>query len=102
MAKIQEIIGDDNSESNLTLLEDFTDTFDDLSSKANKGAGEWEEKYNDVNTKYTDLQKRYKERFFSGISNVKDNNTNYVPDPEPEEPDTAETITFNDLFTEKE
>ncbi len=101
MKKVAEIIGDNTDEKNIALLEDLTDTYDELTHKANEGAGEWEKKYNDVNTKYGDLQKRYKERFFNGTpSSSKE--TEYVPEPEPETPDPAETITFNDLFETKE
>lgn len=101
MNKIKEIVGDATDEANLTLIEDFTDTFDDLTHKATEGAGDWEKKYNDVNTKYGDLQKRYKERFFNGTPN-KGDDSSYVPDPEPETPDPAETIVVDDLFETKE
>lgn len=101
MKKIAEIVGESTDEANLKLIEDFTDTFDDLTHKATEGAGDWEQKFNDVNTKYGDLQKRYKERFFSGVPN-NTINPSYVPDPEPQTPDPAETIVVDDLFETKE
>ena len=45
--------------------------------------------------KYTQAQKRYRERFFGGAPEVKEE--------EPEEkPDEAETINFDDLFKKEE
>ena len=45
--------------------------------------------------KYAQAQKRYRERFFGGASDIKEE--------EPEEkPDEAETINFDDLFKKEE
>ena len=52
--------------------------------------------------KYDELTKKYKERFFSGDNTPKTKEeTTDIPVPEAEEPDKAETITFDDLFSDK-
>lgn len=68
----------------LSILEDISDTYDDLSSKANT---DWEGKYNEVLT-------AYRTRFTEGAAAVD------VPDPEPDEP-TGPT-TFEELFKEED
>lgn len=67
----------------LSILEDISDTYDDLSSKANT---DWEGKYNEVLT-------AYRTRFTEGAAVD-------VPATEPEEP-TGPT-TFEELFTKEE
>lgn len=59
-------LGDDNSDSVLSLVEDITDTFDSLTG--NTGGENWEQKYKDNDAAW---RKKYRDRFF-GKNNDKD------------------------------
>lgn len=94
--RLSKRIGEDTSDEAMKDMEDFTDTYNALSSKAEGDAAEWKRKYeeNDANWK-----KRYKSRFFSSGGNV-----NY-PEPEDDgdDPDDKElaratSIHLSDLF----
>lgn len=58
---IKNNVGDDESEEVLEFITNMTDTYDEL-TKRNKG-------YNELETKFNNLKKEYKERFFSGGGN---------------------------------
>lgn len=84
LERLNKLAGEDQNEEAVSLLEDFSDTFD---SVQNPGS-DWEDKYKT-------LEKKYRERFFSGSNNDK------KPDPEPEadEEDWYENpVTFDDFF----
>lgn len=94
--RLSHILGEDTSDEALKNMEDFTDTYNALSSKAEGDAAEWKRKYEENDATW---KKRYKARFFSSGGNV-----NY---PEPDEDDDdddntelkrATSIHLNDLF----
>ena len=93
MARINERVGDDNSDDALSFIEDMTDTFDNLSSNNNED--EWEKKYNELDTKW---REKYKARFMSPGTD-----SQRVIDEQEEDikGDGTET-TFDDLFKERE
>lgn len=79
-------LGEDTGDDALTLIEDITDTFTDLESRATDPEN-WHERYNQLDTEW---RQRYRDRFY-------DDNT-----PPPDEPDEPETImSFSDLFKEE-
>lgn len=94
LSRISERIGDDNSDEAISLIEDFSDTFDDLESKTNSD-GEWKQKYEKLDNEW---RNKYKERFFK---------TETTPDKVKEEQkddviDDGKEVTFDDLFEERE
>ena len=60
--RLSKRIGEDTSDEGLKDMEDFTDTYNALSSKAEGDAAEWKRKYEDNDAMW---KKRYKARFFS-------------------------------------
>lgn len=76
-------IGEDTGDDALTLIEDISDTYDDLETKS-KDPENWHEKYNQLDA---DWRKRYKERFYN----------NEADEPE-EMQDPPEVRSFADLF----
>lgn len=86
-------VGNDTSDDAISFLEDMTDTYNELSNKAENDGQDWERKYNELNESW---KKRYQHRFYSG------NGGTYNPPAEEDKPDrpTAETITVEDLFKE--
>jgi hypothetical protein len=92
IARISPLLGDDNSDENLTLLEDITDT-------VNAGASDtqWE-------TKYNDLAKRYRQRFESAEGEQFHKEEKKKEEEEVKktaEEEKAENITIEDLFKEE-
>lgn len=85
---IQLMVGDTPSDEDLSLIEDFTDTFSDMETRA-KDTTDWHAKYEENDTAW---RKRYAERF-SG-SPAPD-----VPDPIEDEPKPI-NYTFKNLFKE--
>lgn len=79
-------------DSTLELVGDLTDTFADYETRISKAADE-RKQLDDS------WRARYRERFFHGTSTPTQNT-----EPFPKEPDDnpAESITIDDLFTEKE
>ena len=92
---LKEMFGNDNSDGTLSLLEDVSDTYDDMSSQIEK-SGEWKNKY-ERNDK--EWREKYKERFFSKPADNDDalldppTGANTESNTEPKKP-----MTFDDLF----
>lgn len=93
MTRINERVGDDNSDDALSFIEDMTDTFDDLSSTNN--TEEWEKKYNALDTKW---REKYKARFMSAGTDP----NSVIDEQEEDIKDDGLETTFDDLFTERE
>ena len=92
LASIKSKFGDDVSDETISLLEDISDTLD-----TTKDGAEWKKKYDENDRQW---REKYTSRFYDG-GGEKDK-----PDDKPDEKDAEEekasTVTFNDLFTEKE
>ena len=93
--RLSKILGDDTSEEALQNMEDFTDTYNALSTKAEGDAAEWKRKYEENDATW---KKRYKARFFSSGGNV-----SFPEEDEPEGEDDKElkratSIHLDDLF----
>lgn len=89
MALIKDKFGEDTSDETLAFLEDISDTFNDLETKASGDGEDWKEKYEQNDKEW---REKYKERFFSAEPTTKD------PDPEPEDNSPK---TYEELFDVK-
>lgn len=100
MNNLKSRVGDDTSDEALKYLEDMTDTFNELEKKAqgNKKSDEdWKKEINEVENKW---RTKYRERFFnSDASGGKEDDPMVTPTPD--EPKPEESITIDDLFSEK-
>lgn len=89
--RLQERFGESDKEEDISFLEDLTDTFDSLDA-----SGPVKE-LEDIKTKYNDLLKKYRDRFFEKGSEPSE--------PELEDPEPVETevkkYRFDELFTEE-
>ena len=91
-ARMQERMGDDTSDEAISFLEDMTDTYNDLESRANGDGVDWEQKYKDNDAAW---KAKYRHRFFNG------DNRNVPMDDSTDDSDVgtnAEAITVDDLF----
>lgn len=93
--KIRERIGTDGSEEATLFLEDMTDTYNDLESRANNSGGEWERKYHELDESW---RNRYRHRFFNGGST---DVIDYREDSKDEDEYDPEEVTIDSLFNEK-
>lgn len=63
---------EDNEERNLSQIEDFVDTYNDLENRTVND--EWK-------AKYEDLRRKYRERFFTGETMEPEKQEDEKPDP---------------------
>lgn len=82
-------VGDNTDDETISLLEDVSDTFTDLETRANGDGEDWKTKYKENDKLW---RERYTNRFFSK-----------EPEPDPKldpEPEPEVKKTFSDLFKE--
>lgn len=91
LQQVNSIIGENSSDESLSLIENVTDTFNDLSTKAtNNDAEQWKNKYEENDKAW---REKYKSRFMTGGTE---------PPEQPEPPETPKKRTFDSLFKEGE
>lgn len=90
MSSIRARIGDDQSDEAIALVEDFSDTYDDMQSKANGDGKDWKTMYEQNDQEW---RKKYRDRFFNNDGNT-DNNNDYESDGE------DKPLTYENLFKE--
>lgn len=93
MTSMNAVLGERTDDEALNFIQDFTDTYDDLSSHTGTYT---EEQYNDLDASW---RKKYKERFFAGGTSDSDDDMVQPNKRKKEEPKREETITIKDLFT---
>ena len=91
LEQIQSRFGEDTSDETISFLEDVTDTFTDLETRASGDGEDWEKKYHDLDDEW---RKKYRDRFFS--PEVNDNSGDEVVDTNLED-DSPKT--YDDLFS---
>lgn len=100
LTKIKTLVGDDKGDDSIALLEDVSDTFDDMESKS-KDQTDWKKKYeeNDAN-----WRQKYRDRFFEGGTKDRedhqDEDNNNGGAGKPEEPELK--TKFEELFEKGE
>lgn len=95
--RLSKRIGDDTSDEGLKDMEDFTDTYNALSTKAEGDAAEWKRKYEENDATW---KKRYKARFFSSGGNVSFPTDEELDDESEEDKELkrATSVHIKDLF----
>ena len=81
-------VGEQTDDETIAFLEDITDTFSDLETKAKGDGTDWKSKYEENDAEW---RKKYTERFYSSDPNP------YQEPPKPD--DTPTPKTFAELFT---
>ena len=89
--QLNNVIGENTSDEVISLIENVTDTFNDLSTKvANNEAETWKNKYEENDKAW---REKYKSRFMTGGTE---------PPEQPEPPELPQKRTFDSLFKEEE
>lgn len=89
---ITALVGENNDDNVLTIMEDVSDTFADFESKT-KDATDWKQKYEQNDNEW---RQRYKERFMEGTTDEPETNNSFVAEESKPTP-----MTFDDLFTKE-
>lgn len=91
---VQTRIGEDTSDEAIAFIEDMTDTYNDLETRAAGDGVDWKQRYEELDEKW---KKKYSHRFFSGGRTMR---TVLAEEPEEEATDNSDKITYKDLFKE--
>lgn len=92
LEQIQSRFGEDTSDETISFLEDVTDTFTDLETRASGDGEDWKAKYEENDREW---RQKYRDRFFS--PEVNDNVGDTVIDTDLEDDEPPKT--YEDLFS---
>lgn len=87
LASLKQSFGDNTDDATLSLIEDVTDTYDDLNSKAKPDGEDWKAEAERIDKEW---RQKYHDRFFNPVEDEKDPLD--AGDPEPKK------YRFEDLF----
>lgn len=92
LERIRSITGSENAESDesISLLEDISDTFEDLSAQVSQ-AGDYKKKYEENDAEW---RKRYRDRFFSATGEDE------IPGKDDPAEEHETKVTYESLFKE--
>lgn len=96
MNAVRGLAGDNADDNTLTMIENFTDTFNDLETRANDTT-DWKSKYEQNDNEW---REKYKARFFDG--NAGTTPADVTKDQKEDITDDGKDISFDDLFKERE
>ena len=87
LTSLKQTFGDNTDDATLSLIEDVTDTYDDLNSKAKPDGKDWKAEAERIDKEW---RQKYHDRFFNPVEDEKDPLD--AVDPEPKK------YRFEDLF----
>lgn len=90
MGAIRARIGEDKSDEAISLVEDISDTLDDIQSKTTSDGTDWKAKYEENDATW---RQKYRDRFFS--------NPETKEDETEDEGGEIKTLTYDELFKEE-
>lgn len=96
MNAVKGLAGDNADDSTLTMIENFTDTFNDLETRASDTT-DWKAKYEQNDNEW---REKYKARFFEGKEGT--DSTTVMREQKEDITDDGKDISFDDLFKERE
>lgn len=96
MSAVKGLAGDSADDNTLTMIENFTDTFNDLEARASDTT-DWKAKYEQNDNEW---REKYKARFFEGKEDT--DPTKEMREQKEDITDDGKDISFDDLFKERE
>lgn len=96
MSAVKSLAGDSADDNTLTMIENFTDTFNDLESRASDTT-DWKTKYEQNDNEW---REKYKARFFEGGEGT--DTIEVMREQKEDINDDGKDISFDDLFKERE
>ena len=96
MSAVKGLAGDSADDNTLTMIENFTDTFNDLEARASDTT-DWKTKYEQNDNEW---REKYKARFFEGSAGA--DPATVIKEQKEDITDDGKEISFDDLFKERE
>ena len=96
MNAVKGLAGDSADDNTLAMIENFTDTFNDLEARASDTT-DWKTKYEQNDNEW---REKYKARFFEGKEGTEP--TEILREQKEDITDDGKGISFDDLFNERE
>jgi hypothetical protein len=96
MNAVKGLAGDSADDNTLTMIENFTDTFNDLEARASDTT-DWKTKYEQNDNEW---REKYKARFFEGKEGI--DPSEVLRKQKEDITDDGKDISFDDLFKERE
>lgn len=96
MNAVKGLAGDSADDNTLAMIENFTDTYNDLEARASDSIN-WQEKYIQNDNEW---REKYKARFFEGKEGT--DPTRVMQQQKEDITDDGKDISFDDLFKERE
>jgi hypothetical protein len=96
MNTVRGLAGDNADDNTLAMIENFTDTFNDLETRA-KDTTDWKAKYEQNDNEW---REKYKARFFEGSAGT--DPATVIKEQKEDITDDGKEISFDDLFQERE
>ena len=96
MNAVKGLAGDNADDNTLAMIENFTDTFNDLETRA-KDTTDWKAKYEQNDNEW---REKYKARFFEGGAGT--DPAIVIKEQKEDITDDGKEISFDDLFKERE
>lgn len=101
MDSLSKVIGENNSDDVLALLEDVSDTLDTANTDLSAKLQEAEDKYNELDKSW---RAKYRSRFLQSKEDAAEQDDDFKKEQEEQEQkdeqeERAENVSFDDLFT---
>ena len=96
MNAVKGLAGDNADDNTLAMIENFTDTFNDLETRA-KDTTDWKAKYEQNDNEW---REKYKARFFEGDAGT--DPATVISKQREDITDDRKELSFDDLFRERE
>lgn len=96
LERLNTLVGEDNSDESLQIIEDFTDTFDNLGTQNDNNDNEnWKQKYEELDATW---RQKYRDRFMNSQTTEED----VIEDQEDNVESDGEMKEYDELFEERE
>ena len=95
LERLNTLVGEDNSDEALQIIEDFTDTFDNLGTQNDNDNEDWKQKYEELDATW---RQKYRDRFMNSQTTEED-----VIEEQKDNVETdGELKEYDELFEERE
>lgn len=96
LERLNTLVGEDNSDEALQIIEDFTDTFDNLDTQNDNNDNEnWKQKYEELDATW---RQKYRDRFMNSQTTEED----VIEEQEDNVESDGEMKEYDELFEERE
>ena len=96
LERLNTLVGEDNTDEALQIIEDFTDTFDNLSTQNDNNDNEnWKQKYEELDATW---RQKYRDRFMNSQTTEED----VIEEQEDNVETDGELKEYDELFEERE